>query len=83
MHYVYILRSLKNGRLYKGLTEDLRRRFKQHNMGQELSTKAWAPWELLYYAAFKNKTDARREELFLKSGKGRGRLALLLKETLQ
>ena len=83
MYYVYIIRSKKTNALYKGLTGDLRRRFYEHNAEQERSTKNGAPWELIYYSAFKNKTDARREELFLKSGKGRERLAFLLRNTLE
>ena len=82
MYYVYVLLSLKNGKLYKGLTEDLRRRIVEHNSGQEKSTKTGSPWRLVYYEAFTNKTDARREELFLKSGKGRRRLKILLENTI-
>lgn len=82
MWYVYILKSEKDGRLYRGMTSDLRRRFSEHNKGEELSTKAGAPWRLLYYEAFRNKTDARREELFLKSGKGRERIGYLLRDSL-
>ncbi len=82
MFYVYVLQSEKTGKLYKGFTEDLKRRFKEHNQGEEKSTKAGAPWKLIYYEAFINKTDARREELFLKSGKGRERLKFLLEYTI-
>lgn len=82
MYYVYVLKSTKTGKLYKGLTGDLRRRIKEHNNSEEKSTKGGAPWQLIYYEAFSNKTDARREELFLKTGKGRERIGYLLKETL-
>lgn len=82
MHYVYILQSEQNGRLYKGCTKDLRRRLKEHNNELVVSTKAWVPWRLLYYEAFKNKTDALREEKFLKSGKGKERIKYLLQSTL-
>jgi putative endonuclease len=67
MFYVYILRSEKTGKLYKGSTGDLRNRFDEHNSGQVRSTKFGRPWELVYYEAFAEKTNARREELFLKS----------------
>ena len=82
MFYTYILRSKKTGKLYKGSTEDLRSRISRHNAGKVKSTKNGRPWELLHYQAFKNKTDARREELFLKTGQGRERIKYLLKETL-
>lgn len=83
MQYVYILFSRKTGKLYKGCTRDLKRRFKEHNNGEEPSTKSGAPWDLLYYEAFSNKSDALREELFLKSGKGKERIKYLLAETLK
>jgi putative endonuclease len=74
MHYVYILKSLKSGELYKGLTDDLKQRIKDHNSGKSTFTKNNGPWKLIYYEAFLSKKDARREELFLKSGKGRERI---------
>ncbi|HVY67414.1 MAG TPA: GIY-YIG nuclease family protein [Patescibacteria group bacterium] len=82
MYYVYILYSKKTCRLYKGSTENLKQRLAQHNQGQVRSTKTGVPWVLIYYEAFSSKTDALREELFLKSGKGRERLKYLLVDTL-
>ena len=81
MFYVYIIRSKRTGKLYKGFTDDLQNRFKLHNIGKVKSTKSGRPWELLHYQAFKNKTDARREELFLKTGQGRERIKYLLRST--
>ena len=78
MYYVYILKSESNGELYKGCTADLKRRVKEHNSGNSAFTKNNGPWKLVYYEAFLNKEDARREELFLKSGKGKGRIKYLL-----
>lgn len=77
MHYVYILRSLKSKRLYKGSCQYLRERISNHNNGKVKSTKVGKPWKLIYYEAFENKTDALREEKFLKSGKGRERIKYL------
>lgn len=77
MYYVYILKSKKNNKLYKGLTTDLKRRFREHNAGNSKFTGDNRPWELLYYEAFINKDDAIREEKFLKSGKGRERIKYL------
>lgn len=83
MYYVYILRSEKNKRLYKGVTNDLKRRLKEHNSGSVPFTKALMPWRLIYYEAFSDKEDATREEKFLKSGKGRERIQWLLKKVLE
>lgn len=63
--------------MYKGSTSDLKARLLKHNKGDVLSTKAGCPWKLIYYEAFINKTDALREEKFLKSGKGRERIKYL------
>ena len=82
MYYVYILQSKKTGRLYKGCTKDLKNRLKEHNSGDTQSTKAYIPWKLIYCEIFANKTDARREELFLKTGKGRERIKYLLQNTI-
>lgn len=78
MHYVYILKSEKNGKLYKGLTVDLKRRVREHNSGNSTFTKNNGPWKLVYYEAFLHKEDAVKEELFLKSGKGKDRIKYLL-----
>ena len=83
MYYVYILQSIKTGKLYKGSTEDLRERFTEHNRRKVRATRMGVPWRLVYYESFVNKTDARREELFLKSGKGRERIKYLLQATIK
>ena len=82
MYYVYILKSEKNGKLYKGLSQDLKRRVKEHNAGRSTFTAANGPWKLVYYEAFTNKIDAETEEKFLKIGKGRERLKYLLQHTV-
>ena len=83
MYYVYIIQSIHRKRLYKGSTTDLPRRIGEHNLGNVSSTKAYVPWKLVYYEAFLNKTDALREELFLKSGKGKDRIKYLLESILK
>ena len=72
-YYVYVLQNEK-GQLYKGFTADLKQRFICHNNGNVKSTKNGRPWKLIYYEAFTSKKAAKKEEKFLKSGKGRDRL---------
>ncbi|MFZ2970785.1 MAG: GIY-YIG nuclease family protein [Minisyncoccia bacterium] len=67
MHYVYILKSLKDNNLYIGFTADLRKRFKEHNSGKTRSTKSRVPFKLIYYEAYIDKKDARKRELELKN----------------
>ena len=83
MYYVYILRSLTLRKKYIGSTANLKERLKRHNSGGSIFTAKSGPWKLVYYSAFSLKTDALREERFLKSGKGRERLKYLLKDTLK
>ncbi len=80
MYYVYILKSEKTSKLYKGFTANLKRRFKEHNSGNSKYTKDKGPWKLIYYEAFLNEKDARQEETFLKTGKGRERIKYLFEE---
>ena len=72
MWYVYVLQSLKNKKLYTGLTSNLKRRLEEHNkkIGGKY-TRNNSPFKLIFYEAFLNKKDAVRDELFLKSGYGR------------
>ena len=67
-YYVYVLKSKKDGKLYIGKTADLQGRIRKHNSGSVVATKPRRPLDLVYYEAFSDKTDAGREELFLKAG---------------
>jgi len=67
MFFVYILRSLKNGKLYIGYTSDVKARLRRHNNGQETFTKRWLPWELIYHESYLNKTEALKRERYLKN----------------
>ena len=67
MYYVYVLKSEKDYNLYIGYTSDLKNRIKDHNQGKTKSIKHRIPFSLVYYEAYKNKTDARKRELELKN----------------
>ena len=66
MFYVYVLKSIKDGKAYIGSTPDLKKRLSQHNSGMVASTKPRKPLELVYYEAYKSHRDARRRESNLK-----------------
>ena len=70
-YYVYVIKSLVNGRHYAGFTEDVSKRLKKHNGKEVRATKAYAPYELLYVEECDNRINARKREIFLKSGQGR------------
>lgn len=68
MYYVYVLRSLKNGDIYIGSTENLEKRIKLHNSGKVKSTKGYTPWVLLKSEQFNSRGEAMLKEKFLKTG---------------
>ena len=70
-YFVYVLRSEKDGRLYKGQTSDLDRRIKQHSSGENKSTKGFRPWKLVYSEKFLTRAEAVLREKYFKSGIGR------------
>ncbi len=71
MHYVYVLRSLKDRNFYTGYTTDLWQRVADHNAGKARTTRHRRPLELIYYEAYLLPKDAKAHELFLKSGSGK------------
>jgi putative endonuclease len=68
MYYVYFIRSLKNGDLYIGSTEDVENRLARHNAGKVKSTKFYRPWEFLDCESYHTRNEAVRRERFLKTG---------------
>lgn len=83
MYYFYILRSLKNRKLYLGQTTDLKARIRSHNTGENKATKPNIPYELIYYSAFKNEKDAINCEQYFKTTTGWKRIHKMLENTLQ
>jgi putative endonuclease len=72
MWYTYILESIKNKNFYIGSTDDLKRRFKEHNQGRGGKyTKKQGKFKIVFYEAYVDKKDALKAEKFFKSGYGR------------
>jgi putative endonuclease len=82
MFYTYVLKSEKNGQLYTGYTNDLRKRFKEHNDGKSAYTSIRRPYTLIYYEACKDKVDAETREKYLKTAMGKRYLKNRLKRFL-
>ena len=71
MYYVYILQSLKTSRLYIGHTDDVDRRFEEHNTGRGGKySRQNGPWKLLYKESYSDRSAAAKRELYLKSTNG-------------
>lgn len=79
IRYVYIL-LLSNKDLYKGSTDDLKRRINEHVQGKDKSTKNYLPVRLIHYESYLNKKDASGREKFLKTTEGKRLLKQQLKE---
>ena len=77
MIFVYAIRSSLRNYIYVGMTNDVQRRFAEHNNGENKSTKAYKPFTLIYMEEFPNRTTARVKEKYLKSGVGKGFLRSL------
>ena len=72
--FVYILVSQKplcHKWSYVGYTGDLEQRMLDHQRGKTKSTKAYRPLSLIHTEVFAQRTEARKRELYLKSGCGR------------
>jgi putative endonuclease len=70
MYFVYVLLSLKDGRFYIGMTDDLDRRVEEHNSGKSRSTRNRRPFVLVYSEQCDSRLMASKREKFLKSGPG-------------
>ena len=83
MFFMYILRSRKDGNLYIGSTNNLRKRLQEHNAGHVVSTKDRRPFVLVYYEAYAIEKEARQREHNLKHrGRVLRQLKLRIKESV-
>lgn len=62
---------MKDEKLYIGFTDDLNKRFSEHNDGQVISTRDRRPFKLVYYEVCNNKYKALNREKYFKTGFGR------------
>ena len=70
MYIVYVLRSLKDGLLYTGVTNDLRRRLREHDGGKTRSLRGRRPLALVYTEEYSSKQEAIARERFFKTPAG-------------
>jgi putative endonuclease len=71
MYFAYVLENPK-GILYKGSTDNLRRRIlDEHNANKyKAYTRDKGPWKLFYFEAFFTREEAEAREKFFKSKAG-------------
>jgi putative endonuclease len=71
MYYFYVLQFDKNKKLYKGFTNDLKRRIRDHKIGKSGYTSFQGNFKLIFYEAYLAKKDAQEAERYFKTGHGR------------
>ena len=64
--------------IYVGMTNNQERRLKEHNNSENRSTKAYAPFTLIFSQEFETRSLARIKEKYLKSGAGKEFLKSLI-----
>ena len=64
---------------YKGQTQDLISRLKQHKSGEVKSTKSFIPWEIVYFEKFNSRIEAVEREKYFKTAAGRRFLKQVVK----
>ena len=79
MYYTYVLYSREFNKFYKGQTQDLISRLKQHNSGEGKSTKSFIPWEIVYFEKFNSRIEAVEREKYFKTAAGRRFLKQVVK----
>jgi len=82
MWYTYILRSKKDLKFYTGHTNNLQKRVSLHNSYKVKSTKGRGPFEIVYYEACHDQSDALARERYLKTGMGKRYLKNRIKNYL-
>ena len=68
--YVYVLRDDRN-RFYKGITNNITRRLKEHRSGNTITTSKMKDVNVVYTESYDNFLEARKREVYLKTAAGR------------
>jgi putative endonuclease len=71
MFMVYAIKSVKRNYIYVGISNNLSRRLDEHNDGKNKTTKPYKPFKLIYSESFKTRSEARKREIYFKSGSGK------------
>ena len=72
MFVVYVLFSPSANKTYVGFTNNMARRFKEHNLPNSNGyTAHFKPWVIIHSEVVKSRLEARKREKQLKSGAGR------------
>ncbi|MFA6918922.1 MAG: GIY-YIG nuclease family protein [Patescibacteria group bacterium] len=78
MYTAYVLKD-KEGKFYKGMTNDLERRLREHQSGHTFSTRNMNELQVVYQESFSTRDEARKREVYFKSAAGRRFLKTIIK----
>ena len=70
MYTVYVLKD-KNGCFYKGVTNNITRRLREHRSGKTITTSKMEDVNVVYTEIYDDFLEARNREVYLKSAAGR------------
>jgi putative endonuclease len=72
MCWTYVLWSHRLNKRYVGSTQKhFKDRLAEHNLGKTPFTSKGIPWIIIHHESYATLSEARKRELFLKSGIGR------------
>ena len=70
-YYIYVLRSIKDGKFYTGFTSNIKARLLKHKSGLVKSTALRRPLKLIYFEGCISRKDAMHRERYLKTAWGK------------
>ena len=70
-YFVYVIKSLSHDTRYVGVAADVTKRLSGHNAGKCRYTKGRLPWKVIHQEEKQTLSEARKREIFFKSGQGR------------
>ena len=83
MWFVYILYSISAGKTYTGYSNNIQRRFWEHNFSEAKGfTSRYRPWMLIRTEQYESKAEAVARERYLKTGRGRDEIKIYLKQSI-
>ena len=62
MFFVYVLKSLERNYIYVGITDNIERRFNEHQTGKNKTTKPYRPFRLILTEKYITRLEARQRE---------------------
>ena len=71
MFSVYVLYSKSSAKLYIRQSDNLERRFSEHQRGSARYTRGRGPWEIVLTEEYLTRAETMSREKLLKSGRGR------------